>query len=85
MREVWKNLSGVSQQTLIRFQNEFDSTKPYDEFVVAQNDIIRTCLELERADIGKIVRSELQLPEFPEDLYHRVMAAIGPGEDHVPE
>lgn len=60
-------LCGVSQQTLRQFQNEWDGSKPYDEFVVAQNAEIRKCVELEMSSVGATVRQELGLAPLTPD------------------
>ena len=77
MNEERNKVLAVSRSTLLQFQNEWDSTKPYADFVAAQNDEFRKCLELECAEIGQIVRTELGLPTFPEDLYQRALAVMG--------
>ena len=44
---VMDRLCGVSLQTLREFQITWDGTKSFEEFRVAQNKVIRDCIEIE--------------------------------------
>ncbi|KKL07410.1 hypothetical protein LCGC14_2586290 [marine sediment metagenome] len=60
--KLYKLLSEVSKQTLINFQQNWDSCKSFKDFVAAQNKVIQLCIQLELSPIGCIVRKELNLP-----------------------
>jgi hypothetical protein len=60
-------LCPVSLETLHRFQDTWDGTRPFDEFVVAQNKEIRKCVELEMSELGREIRAKLHMdPLTPE-------------------
>lgn len=67
LRDLTKMLSGVSVATLNEFQNTWDGRKPFEEFVVAQNKVIRDCVKLEMSSIGRMVRAQLGMSPLTED------------------
>lgn len=49
--------SKLSQTELLKFQNEWNpEKKSFDEFKIAQNKIIRFCLDMEMSEIGSTIR-----------------------------
>lgn len=62
LRGMLRMLCGVSQVTLTDFQQQWDNSRPYAEFVKAQNKEIRACIKLELSVIGMSVRKAYKLP-----------------------
>lgn len=60
---LWKQMSPVSHQTLLKFQNTWDSSRSFLEFRVEQNKKIKECVKLETSFIGDAVRKATGL--FP--------------------
>ena len=54
-------LSPVGRQSLLEFQRGFDRTKPFEEFVAAQNEVFRYCIDFECSSFGDAVRAKLGL------------------------
>lgn len=47
----------LSQTELLKFQNEWNpEKKSFDEFKIAQNKIIRFCLDMEMSKVGNDIR-----------------------------
>jgi hypothetical protein len=68
VRALVAKLSVVSEGTLYSFQNEWDGSRPYSEFVTEQNKVIRQCVTLElKPEIGGFVRESLGLEPLTED------------------
>jgi hypothetical protein len=64
LRPLLKLLSPMSLATLREHQIKHFSHNPiagYEEFVEGQNKEIKTCLELEMSDFGKVIRENLGL------------------------
>lgn len=60
-------LCPVSLQTLVAFQEGWDTKRPWGEFVVAQNKVLRECVMLETTDIGTVVREQFRLEPITMD------------------
>jgi hypothetical protein len=58
LRPVLDMLTGVSLETFQRFESGWDG-ESYEEFISAQNKVIRECIELEMSELGQIVREKL--------------------------
>lgn len=54
-------LSPVSLQSLREFQQGWDGSKSFEEFVAAQNEVFRQCIDLECSSFGEVVRAQLGL------------------------
>lgn len=67
LRGLAKMLSDVSVATLNEFQNNWDGRRPFEEFVAAQNKVIRDCVKLEMSSIGGMVRAQLGMAPLTED------------------
>ena len=55
-------LSSVSKATLLNFQRDWVGSRPYSEFVTAQNKKIRMCIELEVSQVGYDIRKAMNIP-----------------------
>lgn len=62
-----KHLSPFSQNTLIDFQEEWDDSKPFQEFREAQDKLILTCLDLEKTIWGNYIRKINKLKPLNEE------------------
>lgn len=51
-----KQLSKVSYYAILESQFEWDGVRPYQEFLIYQNDIIRMCIEIETSTVGRVIR-----------------------------
>jgi hypothetical protein len=49
-------LSKVSYYAILESQFEWDGSRPFEDFVIYQNDIIRMCVEIETSTVGKVIR-----------------------------
>lgn len=66
---LWANLSELSHSDLFIFQANWDGTRPFEEFVAAQNEVILECLDREMSDIGVVDRQIYGLkPLDPEEV-----------------
>jgi hypothetical protein len=63
-----EKLCKLSQNQLMLFQDTWDSRRPFDEFKVEQNKIIRECVALELSAAGAVVRDVFGLPALTEDM-----------------
>ena len=61
MNPMLNMLSPLSEGELRAFQDRWDSSHPYDEFVKAQNKKIRQCIELELGALGTQIRTTIGL------------------------
>ncbi len=68
IRPVAKHLCIVSRATLADFQATWDGDKSFEDFVKAQNQVIRKCIEIEISFLGQAVRKTLNLEPFPEEF-----------------
>jgi len=50
------NLTQFSHYTILEAQLEWDGSKPYQEFVRFQNDIIKDCIRIEMSQFGVVLR-----------------------------
>lgn len=57
-------LTPLSRSSLLSFEGNWDMSKPFDEFKVAQNKEILGLIELEMGILGCMVRSNLDFPEL---------------------
>ena len=53
---LYQQLSPPSHAQLREFQLGWDRSKSFKEFVVAQNEVLRTCIDLECSEFGNAVR-----------------------------
>ncbi len=60
------DLTIVSKRQLMDFQNTWDTSKPFKEFVEAQNKQIRKCIDTEMK-IGDVARKAMGLKPLTED------------------
>ncbi len=44
---IFKKVSPISNATLKQFENEWDGSKTFEEFKVAQNKVVRECIQME--------------------------------------
>jgi hypothetical protein len=51
-----KELSKVSYYSILESQYEWDGSRPYQDFLSYQNDIIRMCAEIETSPVGRVMR-----------------------------
>lgn len=58
--------SPVSKKTLRDFQDLWDGTKSFDDFVAAQNSLIKDCLTIELSSFGAATRQALGQPLLTE-------------------
>lgn len=58
---------GLSIKSIISFQTNWDGSRPFAEFVIEQNKVIRMCIDMEVSDIGSHVRSLLGLSPLTMD------------------
>ncbi len=58
--------SPVSKKTLRDFQDSWDGTKSFDDFVAAQNSLIKDCLTIELSSFGAATRQALDQPSLTE-------------------
>jgi len=62
LAKMWALMSPISRNSLMNFQNNWDSTKSFDEFKKEQNKVYKECIKLETADfIGDAVRKQYKL------------------------
>jgi len=54
--KVFTLFSPPSHSTLRDFQNKWDRRKSFEEFVKAQNETIRLCLDMEMSPMGELIR-----------------------------
>jgi hypothetical protein len=54
-------LTPVSNQTIVEFQQKWDGSKPFNEFIEAQNRELKTCVGLEMTELGTAVRQRFGL------------------------
>lgn len=60
-------LTPISVRTLHEFQANWDGDKSWEEFRVAQNDVIRKCVSTEMSRLGQMAREVLHLPPLTGD------------------
>jgi len=49
-------LSKPSYYAILESQFEWDGSRPFADFVIFQNDIIRMCVEIETSTVGRVIR-----------------------------
>ena len=62
-------LCPVSHATVMEFQRDWDGSKPFDEFQVAQQAMFLQCASVEASEVGKVVRHATDTPgDFSMDM-----------------
>ncbi|MCK9281148.1 MAG: hypothetical protein M0P71_11035 [Melioribacteraceae bacterium] len=54
-------LTDVSRRVIFAKQLSWDGLKPYEDFVIMQNKIIKECVEIEMTPFGECVRNQEEL------------------------
>ena len=68
LRSLMKILTPLSVNELLQYQQQnMGQGKPWEEYRKGQNAVMLQCIGLELHDLGKEVRSALQLPPLTED------------------
>jgi hypothetical protein len=62
LRRVFAMLSPVSMADLKLFQDTFDQSRSFEDFIAGQNVMIMRCIRCELSEIGKNVRKLFGLP-----------------------
>jgi hypothetical protein len=64
---LWPVFTSLSKNQLLAFQQTWDVTRPYSEFVREQNNIFHECIVMETSPMGADVRSQMNLPSIALD------------------
>ena len=64
---LYEMLTVISKTMLAHFQDTWDGTRPFEEFVKEQNETIRYVVNIEMGKIGTHVRETLGLVPLTED------------------
>jgi hypothetical protein len=62
LTKVIDGFSFISKSEVTQFMNNWDRSRPFEEFVQEQNKLIKTCLQMELTELGKVVRETQKLP-----------------------
>ncbi|MFA5317187.1 MAG: hypothetical protein WC369_07200 [Dehalococcoidales bacterium] len=64
---LWSALTTLSKNQLLAFQQTWDGTRPFVEFVHEQNNVFHECILMETSPIGAGVRAQMNLPAITLD------------------
>ena len=68
VKKFLPRLSPVTKQMLGDFERDWDSQKPYKDFVTEQNQCLQMCVQMECSDLGNAVRKLNDLGPLTMDM-----------------